>query len=621
MIDAMLVVILVAAGLLVLSIITSVVAFRVGAPLLLLFLGIGLLAGVDGPGGIPFDGSEEAFFIGSVAVAIILFTSGFETRWAAFRVAAAPALVLATLGVLATAAVTGVAARWLLGLGWLEAMLLGAIVGSTDAAAVFFLLRVGGITIRNRVRATLEVESGSNDPMAIFLVLTLLELIVAGAGLETIGWSLAQAFLLQMGLGLATGIAGGWLIVLVINRTPLEPGLYPVAVMGGVAFLFAGTGLLGGSGFLAVYLAGLVVGNRPVRAMPYLHRFQEGFTWLAQIVLFLTLGLLATPSTFGAILLPVMALAGVLIVVARPLAVALCLLPFGFRRNEVVFISLVGLRGAVSILFAILPITAGLGEGQLLFNAAFIVVLVSLLVQGWSIPQLARWLGVVVPPIAAPAERVELELPGTASHELVVYHITEGSPVAKGHRLPRWARPALVVRDGRSFSVHLAGRLRPDDYVYIFTSPVFIPLLDRLFASRSALGEADRAFYGDLAIQPKASLAALAASYGIAAPGEMDETVGEFLLRRFGGRVEIGDRLVLGPIDLIVREVDGHGAVGEIGLSLERVADEEQAVPGLLARIVVRLRRLVGALPPSAGLREAITSARQRLPGTPPDDA
>jgi cell volume regulation protein A len=607
MIDAMLVVILVSAGLLVLSVVTSVVAFRLGAPLLLLFLGIGLLAGEDGIGGIPFDGSEEAFFVGSVAIAIILFTSGFETRWTAFRQAAAPAIVLATLGVVLTTGLVGVAARLILGLGWLEALLLGAIVGSTDAAAVFFLLRVGGITIRDRVRSTLEVESGSNDPMAIFLVVTLLELVVADAGLATVGASLLQAFALQMGLGLATGLAGGWVVVQVINRTALEPGLYPVAVMGGIAVLFAGTGLLGGSGFLAVYVAGLVVGNMPVRATPYLHRFQEGFTWLAQIVLFLTLGLLATPSTFGAILVPVVAVACVLIFVARPIAVGLCLWPFGFRRNEVVFMSFVGLRGAVSILFAILPITAGLEHGQLLFNAAFIVVLVSLVVQGWTIAPFARWLEVVVPPIAAPAERVELELPGTAQHELVVYHITDGSPVAKGQRLPRWARPALVVRDGRSLSVHLAGRLAPDDYVYIFTNPSFIPLLDRLFASRSPLADADREFYGELAIAPAAAIAAVARSYGITLQALSDEeTVAAFLARQFDGRVEVADRLALGPIDLIVRRVDEQGEPVEIGLSLARVDDRPRLQPGPAPRLLARLRRLLGGSPRAAALRNAL---------------
>jgi len=609
MVEAMLIAILVGSGLLVLSILTSLVSFRVGAPLLLLFLAIGLLAGEDGLGGIVYDFHAETFFVGSLALAIILFTSGFETRWPTLRAAAAPAVVLATFGVLFTAGLLGVAAHFMLGLPWLEALLLGSIVGSTDAAAVFFLLRVGGITIRERVRATLEVESGSNDPMAIFLVVVLLELIVAGAGLETIGASVAQAFAIQMGLGLVIGAAGGWLVVKAVDRAPLEPGLYPLAVLGGALMLFAVTGLVGGSGFLAVYVAGLVAGNTQIHGRLHLERFQEGLTWLAQIVMFLLLGLLATPSTFVAIGLPVVALALVLTLVVRPLAIGLCLLPFGFRRNEIVFISFVGLRGAVSILLAILPITAGLAAGQYLFNAAFIIVLVSLVVQGWSIRPLAKWLGLAVPPRTGPVERVELELPGTARHELVVYHITEDSPVARGHRLPRWARPSLVVREGRSFRLHRAGRLRPDDYVYIFTGPVFIPLLDRLFATRTALGTADEAFFGDLTISPTAPLGALADSYGLLIDAEdRATTVADFMLRQFDGRVEVGDRLEVGPVDLIARAVDAGNVPTEIGLSLARVDDTPRPAPGWFGRALARVRRLFVGKPTRAAIIEALNN-------------
>ncbi len=601
MVEAMLVAILVGSGLLVLSILTSLVSFRVGAPLLLLFLTIGLLAGEDGPGGIAYSFHAETFFVGSLALAVILFHSGFDTRWQTFRSAAAPALVLATLGVLLTAGLLGVAAHYILGLPWLEALLLGAIVGSTDAAAVFFLLRVGGITIRERVRATLEVESGSNDPMAIFLVVTLLELILSGAGIETLGITVAQAFAQQMGLGLVMGVAGGWLIVKAVNRTPLEPGLYPIAVLGSALMLFAITGLLGGSGFLAVYVAGLVAGNLPIHGLPHLRRFQEGLTWLAQIVMFLLLGLLATPSTFASIAFPVIAVALFLTFVARPLAIALCCLPFGFRRSEIVFISFVGLRGAVSILFAILPIVAGLSVGQFLFNAAFIMVLVSLVVQGWTIRPLARWLGLAVPPRLGPVEKVELELPGTAHHELVVYHITDGSPVAKGERIPRWARPSLVIRGGRSMRVHEAGRLQTDDYVYIFTQPSFIRLLDRLFASPAVLKAADIEFYGELTIAPEARLGALAQAYGIDIDSEKAaRTVGDYLTEQLGGRVESGDRLAIGPIDLIVRATSEEGAVSEIGLSLSRVDDSTATA---LSDLPARLRRLFVGRPKEAQAR------------------
>jgi cell volume regulation protein A len=600
MIETMLIAILIGSGLLVLSILTSLVSFRIGAPLLLLFLVIGLLAGVDGPGGIAFDDSSGTYFVGSLALAVILFHSGFETRWQTLRSAAGPAVVLATLGVLLTAGLLGAVAHLLLRLPWPDALLLGAIVSSTDAAAVFFLLRVGGITIRDRVRSTLEVESGSNDPMAIFLVVVLLDLILSGAGLDTLGPSLLHAFALQMGLGLAAGLAGGWLIVKGINLIELEPGLYPIAVLGGALMLFALTGLLGGSGFLAVYVAGLVAGNMRIRARPHLHRFQDGLTWLAQIVMFLLLGLFATPSTFGEIALPVIVLAILLVVLFRPLAVTLLLLPFGFRRNEVAFISVVGLRGAVSILLAIMPIMARLEHGQTLFNAAFLIVLVSLLTQGWSIRPLARWLGVVVPPRQGPVDKVELELPGTAHHELVVYHITEGSPVARGHRLPRWARPSLVVRGGRSLSVHQAGHLQPDDYVYIFTAPSFIHLLDRLFASRAALDPADIDFYGELPIVPDAPVAALAATYGLAI--ETDPTtprIADYLEQRLGGHPEPGDRLTLGAVDLIVRSVDDAGRIAEIGLSF-RPIEEATRQGGTLAR----MRRLLVGRPQAAPIAE-----------------
>lgn len=600
MIETMLIAILIGSGLLVLSILTSLLAFRIGAPLLLLFLVIGLLAGVDGPGGIAFDDSSGTYFIGSLALAIILFHSGFETRWQTLRNAAGPAVVLATLGVLLTAGFTGAAAHLLLGLPLPESLLLGAIVSSTDAAAVFFLLRVGGITIRDRVRSTLEVESGSNDPMAIFLVVVLLELILSGAGLDTLGPSLLQAFALQMGLGLVLGLAGGWLIVKGINLIELEPGLYPIAVLGGALMLFAITGLLGGSGFLAVYVAGLVAGNMRIRARPHLHRFQDGLAWLAQIVMFLLLGLFATPSTFGEIALPVIVLAILLVVLFRPLAVTLLLLPFGFRRNEMAFISVVGLRGAVSILLAIMPIMARMEEGQTLFNAAFLIVLVSLLAQGWSIRPLARWLGVVVPPRRGPVDKVELELPGTAHHELVVYHITEGSPVARGHRLPRWARPSLVVRGGSSLRVHQAGHLLPDDYIYIFAPPNFIHLLDRLFASRAELDPADIEFYGELPIVPDAPVAALAATYGLAI--ETDPAtphIADYLEQRLGGHPEPGDRLTIGSIDLIVRSVDDAGKIAEIGLSF-RPVDEATLREGVLAR----MRRILVGSPRAAPVAE-----------------
>jgi potassium/hydrogen antiporter len=619
--ETMLLAILIGAGLLVVSILTSLISFRVGAPLLLVFLAVGLLAGEDGPGGLQFSDPDLAFFIGSLALAIILFDSGFGTRARTLRSAAGPAVLLATAGVALTAVFLAVPAHYLLRLGWLEALLLGSIVGSTDAAAVFFLLRVGGIEIRDRVRSTLEVESASNDPMAIFLVTVLIEAILAGGGAAELASGFVTSFVLQMGLGLTLGAVGGYLMVLGVSRTPLEPALYPLVILASALLLYALVSMLGGSGFLAIYVAGLVAGNTiSARGVAHFRQFQEGMTWLCQIVMFLTLGLLATPSQFGVIALPVMSVAIALILLARPLAVTLLLLPFGFRRNEVVFISWVGLRGAVSILLGILPILGGIPQGQLLFNAAFIIVLVSLLVQGWTIRPMAQWLGLAVPPTIGPLEKVQLELPGTANHELVAYRIAPKSPVARGERIPRWARPSLVVRNGQSMRVHQAGHLQPGDYVYIFTVPSYIHLLDRLFASPAKLSVRDREFWGDLAVEPGRRIRDLARAYGSELePTPRDMTVAEFLKDRLGGRAEIGDRATLDSVELVVRGVSEDGDVEEVGLILVGDDDEERGTAGL---ITDWLRRLLTGQP-RRGESEAVPAheleswARRSEPGRP----
>eukprot|EP00873_Tetraselmis_striata_P031409 jgi/Tetstr1/451673/TSEL_038709.t1 len=575
MIDWIYPLLLVGAALIVVSVFTSLVAFRFGAPLLLLFLGIGLGAGSDGLG-IEFSDVNTAYFVGSLALAVILFDSGFGTSLKSFRQAAAPSIVLATVGVLLTTAIVGMAARLLFGFGWAEGLLMGAIVSSTDAAAVFFLLRVGGITIRDKVRSTLEVESGSNDPMAIFLTIMFVELLASGSGITGFTHDFVVGFGLQMGLGVALGIAGGAIIVFIINRVELEGALYPIIVLGMAVLLFAFTGILGGSGALAAYVAGLVAGNRRVRARATLVRFQDGMTWLAQIVMFLILGLLANPSQFGDVALPAVALALFLMFVARPVAVWLCLLAFQYQRDEIAFISWVGLRGAVSILLAILPLIALLENGAVLFNTAFIIVLTSLLVQGWTIRPMAQWLGLIVPPRIGPVERVGLELPGSAHHELIVYHVVEGSPVAEGERLPRWARPSLIVRDGQSMRFQYAGRIKAGDYVYMFIAPRYTRLLDRLFASPTKVEADDKDFFGEFKINPERPLGALKDAYDapIGPNVSLEKTIGDYMRERLGGTAEIGDRVAIGALELIVREVDIEGEVSEAGLAIDQDAQK-----------------------------------------------
>ena len=595
MIDLLYPAVLVSAGLIMAAIFTSVVAFRFGAPLLLIFLAVGLIAGENGLG-LRYNDPSSAYVIGSIALAVILFDSGFGTRIAAFRQASFPAIGLATVGVVLTAGLLGVAARFLFGFSWPEAFLLGAIVSSTDAAAVFFLLRVGGIDIRERVRSTLEVESGSNDPMAIFLTITFVEVIASGAPLAELTGQFITGFILQMGGGLILGLLGGMAIVRLVNRLRLETGLYPVVVLAASLVLFGFTGLVGGSGFLAVYVAGLYAGNRKLRAATTLKRFQDGMTWLAQIIMFLMFGLLATPAEFPVILLPSL-LAGVfLIVVARPIAVWLCLLPFRPPQAETAFIAWVGLRGAVSLLLALLPRMENLPNGQAIFNSVFVIVITSLIVQGWTIKPLARRLALIIPPRIGPVEKVELELPGAAHHELVVYHIVPDSPVALGERIPRWAMPSLVVRDGQSMRYQFAGRIQAGDYLYLFTPPRNVRLLDRLFASRTKLDENDKDFFGEFQINAKQTIAGLAQAYGLALSGDPQTPIGQFMTERLGGDAEIGDRVPIQFVELIVREIDDKGAITSAGLVLEPEQVVVSAIPREILQaarsVIARLRRL-----------------------------
>jgi cell volume regulation protein A len=309
--------------------------------------------------------------------------------------------------------------------------------------------------------------------------------------------------------------------------------------------------------------------------------------------MFLTLGLLATPSQFLDIALPALGLALLLTLVGRPLAVWLSLLPFGFSRNETTFVAWVGLRGAVSILLAILPIVAELPNGRMLFNVAFIVVMASLLIQGWTIGPMARWLGLIVPPRYGAVDRVELELPGRATHELVAYRIAPESPVATGERIPRWARPSLIVRDGRSIRIHEAGRLRAGDYVYIFAQPKLVALLDRLFARPAALDPADREFFGDFAIDPETKMGELADAYGLSISAEdASLSAAEFVGGRLHGAAEVGDRVPLEAVELIVRDLGEGREIVSIGLAVEpsRAARPKLPVFQTRAEITVGIR-------------------------------
>ncbi|WP_319519494.1 potassium/proton antiporter [uncultured Martelella sp.] len=584
-------------ALVLLAALSSALAFRFGAPLLLLFLGVGLLAGTDGFG-IEFSNDALTFYVGSLALAVILFDSGFGTAFKTFRRIAAPAVLLATAGVLITAALVAVAAAVILDFSLLEGFLLGAIVASTDAAAVFFLMRIGGIHVVDKVSSTLEVESGINDPMAIFLTMTLVSMLsVQGSGAEET-LDMVLHFLREIGFGLLFGLGGGMLTILIANSFGLNRGLAPILVLTVALLVFSATGAAGGSGFMAVYIAGLIAGNRRVRFSGAIRRFQEGMTWLAQIIMFLLLGLLATPHRFPEIFLPALALALFLVFVARPVAVWLCLFLFDYRPRETNFIAWIGLRGAASILLAILPAIYGLENAGLFFNIVFVMVLVSLILQGWMLAPVARFLDLVRPRASGALETVEVDLPGNAKHELLVYRLAEGAPVLEGALIPRWAIPSLVVRDGLSMRYFYAGDLKAGDYLYLFVVPGMSYLLDRLFADPDTIdGSSEESLLGTEVLMPDRPLGELRAiEPTVAIPAGSEETrIADFIKERLGGKPHIADRLHLGPLSLIVREADEAHNVMSIGVWREPEDDNTplvfRAIRARIARLFLKFRR------------------------------
>jgi len=374
-----------------LSIIAGLISRRVGAPMLLVFLALGMLAGEDGVLGIPYDDFTSAYLIGSVALAVILLEGGLKTPVSMLRLAFWPATVLATIGVAVTAAILGVFVSLVDSLPLIPALLAGSAAAPTDAAAVAVLLRRAGAVLPERLFALLEVESGINDPMSVFLTLLLLRLIAEPGSVGT--REAVLLFVEEMAGGAVIGLAGGWVLARLLQRLRLEGSLAPVLVLTGGLAVFGLAQLLGTSGFLATYLAAIVTGATQHRARQEVEHFFEGMAWLAQIVLFLMLGLLVTPHDLLPYLPGAIIGAAVLIFLARPVAVFACLVPFGFTMRETAFASWVGLRGAVPIYLSIIPGLADPNRDKRLFASIFIVVIASLVVQGWTVGLSARLLG------------------------------------------------------------------------------------------------------------------------------------------------------------------------------------------------------------------------------------
>ncbi len=572
------------------GILSSLIALRFGAPLLLVFLVVGMLAGEGGPGGLKFDDVRTTYTVGSIALALILFDGGLRTRFATFRSVLAPAVMLATVGVLVTTLLTAPVAKFVLGIGWIQALLVGAVVASTDAAAVFILINAGGLRLRPRVRATLEVESGTNDPFAVFLSLLLVEMLLLGEQ----GWSHALVtFARDTVLGCIIGYVGGRIVILVLNRVDLAQGLHAPFVAVGALVIFAFANAVHTSGFLAVYLAGLVVGNRQTRAHNSIVAFLDAATWLAQIVMFVLLGLLVWPHRLVDALFGAIVVALVLMLIARPAAVFLCLAPFGFQWREKVFISWVGLRGAVGIFLASIPMLVGLPAADLYFDVAFVVVLSSLLIQGWTVAFAARRLDMSFARNDPLPRRVELDLPGQLTREIVGYPVAANSPFLRRGLIPNWARPTLVVRKEQILTPGEADPVREGDYVYLLAPPEKAQALDRFFVNTPPPAAPDPRLLGDFFVSGDATLGMLAEIYGLQiASKDTDTKLTNYFAAELGHPPRQGDIVTVGPIALLAHQVE-NGKVVTVGLRLAE-PEEDTTLLGRLKALWDRVQKTLG---------------------------
>lgn len=556
--------------LLFISVIASRVSTRFGMPLLLVFLGVGMLAGDEGLGGIRFDSFAGANMIGQLALAVILLDGGLRTKSDSFRLALKPAAVLASWGVLATVGLLGAFATFFLGVDWKMGLLMAAIVGSTDAAAVFSLMRSSGVRLNSRILATLELESGCNDPMAILLVSALIGLIMNPA--ETGFAEMTTLLARQLGLGLLFGYLAGKALARILERISLAEGLYAILIASGGLLVFATTNLLGGSGFLAVYLAGVFIGNSRNSSTEHVLNVMDGLAWLAQATMFLVLGLLVSPVRLLENWANALVIAAFLILVARPLAVWTSLKFFRYNPREVAYISWVGLRGAVPITLAITPLMVGVPDALKLFDVAFAVVILSLLIQGTTIPFFARLLKVVLPPKPEPLSQREIWLADKLAVSLQSFKVEAGSDAENSH-------PSAMTRD-RFSDGQIFALLRGDQTVAVLPSTqmqagdvVWFILDEKLgddFAKQfAAAGSEERSFFGAFNLNPDAVVGDLAEVYGLpVGEGERSLRLDELFRERFGDMPVAGDRIDLNGFEITVKELDNKARIRLLGLKM-----------------------------------------------------
>ncbi|HET8706486.1 MAG TPA: potassium/proton antiporter [Pseudomonadales bacterium] len=556
------------------SVLASTVSARLGVPLLLVFLIVGMLAGEDGPGAIHFSDFSNAFLIGNLSLAIILLDGGLRTKMSTFRVALWPAVSLATVGVAVTSGLVGAFTSLLFHLPWVNGFLLGAIIGSTDAAAVFSLLRQSGVKLNERVSSTLEIESGANDPMAIFLVLMIVEFLIQPVHPS---WqALTLTFIQEIGLGGVCGVAGGWLLARLVVGLKLPEGMYALLILSGGLVIFSAVNSIHGSGFLAVYLTGLMIGNNRSHATEHVMKVMDGLAWLSQAGMFLILGLLVTPSKLLEHAWQGLAVVGFLLFVARPIAVTASLTPFRFPWREIGYISWLGLRGAVPIVLAVFPVMAGVPDARSLFDVTFVVVLVSLLIQGATVAPAAKLFKVIIPPRAEPIDRQEIWAGAALPVEVVQFLVERDAP-ANQRSLesllnkvddPRFT-PVFVAREGKLLSASPELELQEKDVVGWLATTDELDPLSHVFTRQRQRGRlANRVFFGEFVLDAGAAAGDLSFAYGIDVdPDEANLTLGQLVERRLGRPAVVGDRVQLNNVTLTVR-VESQGRIMQVGLKL-----------------------------------------------------